>query len=180
VTFVDPKAPPSSPHHPVNALRKREPGEDFLHVTSQDWWSDGDDVAEYERLFGLYAEDTERENHEHDQRGTDYPTWDQLRDREDWAFLPPTSAEDRALWSLMDHLNKRYPAEFDDDRLAAARAAMPAGNATRAEWIEFYPTIIAGASAEDAEALKVPQMREAVTAVLDGAAAVLAQRQAAE
>lgn len=78
--------------------------------------------------------------------------------------------EDHA--EFIDHLALTYAHDSDGPLtdtvlLERARDAQPAGNATRAEWIAYYPTIVPGTSTEDAEKLKVPQMRENVAALLE-------------
>lgn len=169
MTHIDPFAPADSPQHPANYGRsgfRPEPpteAEEFDLVTDAAWWNpDTDTVEEYAELFRAYATEEERSWHEGDVDEDAYPELSDLRARRDAAQeeLDPEEAQ-RA------HLANYYPEEGDEAEapsLAKLRAratlARPATSANKAEWVRYALTIRADLSPEDAEAMKVADLKE--------------------
>lgn len=166
---IDPFAPAASPHHPANygrsGFRPEPPDvtEEFDLVTDAAWWNPAADaVEEYAELFAAHATEEERGRHEDAPGWEAYPELSDLRARRDATqeALDPEEAQ-RA------HLANYYPEEGDRAEapsLAKLRAratlARPATSANKAEWVEYALTIRADLSPEDAEGMKVADLKE--------------------
>lgn len=166
MNWIDPFAPADSPQHPAN-FGRAEPApeeagtsEPFEVVTDAQWWNpEADTLEEYAALFQAHASEEERVQHEDGADWESYPESAELRAR---AASAPDPEEAQRL-----HLANHYPEDGDETAapsLAKLRAratlARPAASANKAEWVEYALTIRADLTPEEAEGLKVADLKD--------------------